>query len=96
MSFVIYNRPEANKDIDEAVDWYEQQQTGLGLDFLDELESMLLHLETQPLLFQKRYRNVHQAPMHRFPFVLLYQVEDESTVSLLAVFHTSKNPEKKP
>jgi toxin ParE1/3/4 len=71
MNYLVFNRPEANRDIEEAVEWYEHKQLGLGIDFLNELESVLLHIETQPLIFQNRYSNVHQAQMHRFSYVLL-------------------------
>lgn len=96
MSYTIYNRAQADRDIVDAASWYEEQKQGLGHEFLDELESMLAYIEAEPLIFQMHYKGIRQAPMQRFPYVLLYQVEDELTIILLAVFHTGQNPNKKP
>ncbi len=39
MSYKIEVRPLATLEVIEAYDWYELQQEGLGLSFLNELES---------------------------------------------------------
>lgn len=38
MSVEIRVRPRARSDLEEATQWYESQRTGLGSDFLDEVE----------------------------------------------------------
>ncbi|MCF8464957.1 MAG: type II toxin-antitoxin system RelE/ParE family toxin [Flavobacteriales bacterium] len=91
MKFEVFTKPEANKEILEAAGWYEDQQLGLGLRFLDELENVLFHLEKEPLIFEKKHLETREAPLQIFPFVVVYQV-DGNTVIVLAVFHTSRNP----
>jgi len=96
MAYMVFNRPEANRDIDAAAHWYEEQQAGLGIDFLDELEVMLTYLESNPFLFQAFSDSFRQAPLHRFPYVVIYRIEEPDTVVVLAVFHTERDPRKKP
>jgi len=68
---------------------------GLGIRFLDELENVFIEIKANPFLFQKKYGETTQAGLSVFPFVLLYQVEEEIVV-VFAVFHTSRNPAKRP
>lgn len=37
MTLPVYFRTEAERDLDEAAEWYEKQQPGLGQQFLDEM-----------------------------------------------------------
>ncbi|MEL6589086.1 MAG: type II toxin-antitoxin system RelE/ParE family toxin [Bacteroidota bacterium] len=39
---------EAREDIQNAFRWYEDQQPGLGSDFLLELDSLIEQIETHP------------------------------------------------
>ena len=38
MSFEVYVRPEAEKDLKNAAEWYERRSDGLGDKFLDEVQ----------------------------------------------------------
>lgn len=96
MGYTVYNRPEAHRDIDTAARWYEEQQTGLGIEFLDELEMLLSYLEGNPFLFQSVNGNLRQAPLHRFPYVIIYRIEEPDIVVVLAAFHTGRNPSERP
>lgn len=95
MGFRVFTKARANDEIRDAASWYEDQHTGLGHRFLDELESVFLHLEKNPLMFQKKYGETREAPLAVFPFVVLFQV-DGNTVLVFAVFHTSRSPTQKP
>lgn len=95
MKFTVYNKPEANQDIYEASQWYEEQKPGLGYDFIDDIEEILSYLESNPAIFQKKYGEIREAPLKKFSYVILYQIETAKTVIVFAVFHTSQNPKKK-
>ncbi len=95
MKFTVYNKPEANQDIYEASQWHEEQKPGLGYEFIDDVEEVLSYLESNPAIFQKKHSEIREAPLKKFSYVILYQIEDEKTVIVFAVFHTSQNPKKK-
>ena len=61
MKFTVYNKPEANQDIYEASQWYEEQKPGLGVDFLDDVEEILYYLEINPEIFQKKHDEISSA-----------------------------------
>jgi hypothetical protein len=46
-----------------------------------------------PLRFQVRYKTLHLAPVEKFPFMILYQVDEaKKIVAFAAVLHTSRKP----
>jgi len=87
--FII--RPRAETDIQDAFDWYESEQPGLGEEFLtsllDRLETIRSFPESCPIV----YRDIRRGVVSRFPYLVFYIV-GPSQVSVLAVLHQSRNP----
>jgi toxin ParE1/3/4 len=57
-------RPEAEKDIEDAAFWYENQREGLGSQFLDEILHTLKSVTQQPSLFPAVHRGTRRALIH--------------------------------
>lgn len=49
---------ESRLDILDAFSWYESRREGLGKDFELCLEAGFNHIQRNPLLYQKRYKNL--------------------------------------
>ena len=49
MSYTLIIRPEAEADMTEAFDWYEERKAGLGHEFLAEVRSVFRQVEENPL-----------------------------------------------
>ena len=92
MTFSLLVKDKAEEDISEIFAWYEKQQKGLGVSFLDELDQVFSQLKRYPKSFAVRYRKVRMAIIRRFPFGVHYKFERRKIV-VLAVLHTSSNPE---
>ncbi len=93
MSFVVRLRVEAEQDITAAASWYEQQQIGLGQEFLDEFMIVRLRLAETPLMYSTVHRDTRRAIMNRFPFGVYFRVDD-AVVVIVAVMHGSRNPRR--
>ena len=74
--------PEAEADLAEAFDYYEDQIAGLGHEFVTTLEQQLERVVENPSQYQVRYREVRRAVMRRFPYAVFYLVEGEAVVVL--------------
>jgi plasmid stabilization system protein ParE len=94
MPYRVILKPGAEADIDDAYNWYEDQQLGLGKAFLDELVFYYKKLEAQPTSFHKVIKKYRQAALKRFPFVIVFEIE-KTDVVIYSVFHTSRNPKNK-
>lgn len=80
------------QDIQNAIDFYDEQQPGLGKRFEKVLDDHFITLRNNPF-FQIRYDIVRCLPIKSFPFMIHFIVdEQEKNVKILAILHTSLNP----
>jgi toxin ParE1/3/4 len=84
--------PEAELDVFRAYRSYEDVRRGLGRRFIAHLQDVLDHITASPEIHAITYHNVRQTLVRKFPYVVCYTFEGE-TISVLAVFHTSRNPD---
>lgn len=85
--------PLAKKDIREAALWYEEKQTGLGKRFTGQVREKVSFIKRTPKACNIRYQNIRTAVLNVFPFMMHYTIdEDNKTVIVSAVLHTSRNP----
>ena len=94
MAYSLVIDPNAIQDIQQAIDYYDEQQTGLGKRFESALNKRLITLEKNPF-FTIRYDQVRCLPMKKFPFMVHFTIDEkQSIVTIRAVFHTSLDPQK--
>lgn len=91
MSLPLRLLPEARAEYDEAAKWYEQQQPGLGVDFVAKVREVFTRIAANPKMHAKVYGEVRKAVVKRFPYIVLHQ-EDPGEVVVISVFHTSRDP----
>ena len=67
---IIFLNPAAD-ELDSAFTWCEENKSGLGSEFLEEVEDYLKLIQNNPLLFeeQKNRSNLHKVPLVRFPLL---------------------------
>lgn len=85
---------EAAAEIQDAYDYYEEQQAGLGDYFIKVLYARLGQILKAPNGNQLVYASYRQAVVFKFPFVIIYEIE-EGAIIVYSVFHTSRNPKGK-
>ena len=85
--------PLAKKDIRATFNWYEQQKIGLGVRFSANLRNKVYLIQQNPTSFNCKYDEVRIAVISVFPYLILYRIdEDNKSVIISAVLHTSQNP----
>jgi plasmid stabilization system protein ParE len=87
-------RPEAEQDLSDAAEWYEQQLPGLGHQFLDEVLVAFAATVEAPLMYPVVHRDTRRILLQRFPFGIYYRVVENSTVIVLAVMHGTRDPHR--
>jgi plasmid stabilization system protein ParE len=85
--------PEVDLDVEAAFDWYQGEQAGLGLEFLDQLRATYERIVRRPLQYQDLRSGVRRALVRRFPYAVYFAVEGDVIV-VLAVLHASRDPEE--
>jgi plasmid stabilization system protein ParE len=91
MSRRLVFRRRAEIELAEAVDWYEDQRTGLGAEFLQEFDAALDRIVENPFLYQVIEDDIRRAPLHRFPYGIMYAVS-EDLLLILTCFHGNRDP----
>ena len=88
----ILVRPEAEAEVQQAFDWYEEQSKGLGLEFLRSIEACLSGITRNPFAYKVvKIPSVRRAVVRRFPYSLFYLVDDDVIV-VIAVFNVKRRP----
>lgn len=91
MSYRIDFRPEAEKDLHDASDWYKTRAPGLGKEFLDRVDEALETISQFPHASAVVHRDVRRHLLERFPHSILYVVEPAQII-VLAVYHGRRDP----
>jgi len=94
MTFKVIAEAEAKREWNEAVDWYEEREPGVGLHFDDDLRTFLQTLAQSPERFQLFTRLTHKAKVpppwpHSVYFTINRQHRE---VKVLAIWHGARNP----
>ena len=58
MSLPVVLRPEARAEFDEAFDWYEQQRSGLGVDFVTQVQEVFDRISATHRSGTRRYSKI--------------------------------------
>ena len=86
--------PEALIDIQETTDWYNEQQAGLGKRFQKTAIKQINSLNKDPQVYAIRYKEIRCVLVKKFPYMVHFYINHEnSSVEVLAVISTDRNPE---
>ena len=81
----------ADREVDDAVRWYEEQAEGLSRDFLDELDRVVRLVRIYPLMATQIEPDIRRFLFSRFPYSLIYGL-DQETIVVIAVAHQHREP----
>ena len=86
--------PVAKQDVEEAADWYNSKQAGLGKRFTSQVREKVDQIKQNPYSSANRYEEVRTAVLDVFPFMIHYLIDaSHKLVIITAVLHTSRNPD---
>lgn len=85
-------QPSAETDANNAANWYESQQFGLGIEFMLELDAAIERAGEMPEAYAELYQNVRRVLVRRFPYPV-YFVLGSGVVEIFAILHQHQNPE---
>lgn len=83
---------EASEEISETRFWYESQRSGLGEEFLSQLNHSLNEIQSRPLSFPLMTATAHRAILRRFPYCIYFAVREDDLV-VLAVLYGGRKPD---
>ncbi len=81
----------SDADIEAAFEWYESEQPGLGLEFLDEIRATYTRILDGPFKYEELRPGIRRALTRRFPYAIYFSIEDDLIV-IIAVLDTARDP----
>jgi plasmid stabilization system protein ParE len=81
----------AQRELDDAVAWYNKREEDLGLDFLDELDRSIRRILSFPLVSTEIDIGIRRCLLARFPYGIIYGL-DEDLIVVIAVAHLHRHP----
>lgn len=89
---LVYS-PASLQDIGEAVNYYNQQKSGLGNKFISDVHKTLAAIKRNPFFASVKYDDVRCAGLQKFPFSIHYTINEMNlTATIVAIFNTWKEP----
>ncbi len=82
---------EAEEEIVKAASYYQQQSSGLGIDFICEVRKTCNLISEYPKASPKVRNNIRRKLVRRFPFAVLYEIDTDS-ILVIAVAHQRREP----
>lgn len=93
MAVELVIAPEAEQDIAEAYAWYEHRRSELGEEFLSSVDAYIQAICRMPKMQSVVHAEYRRGLVRRFPYAVFYEFA-RGTVTVYAVFHTSRDPNK--
>jgi plasmid stabilization system protein ParE len=82
----------ARREYDEAKEFYETEQPGLGSQFKEQIRHSLLRIQQYPQAWPPERKEIRRYIVHKFPYKILYSIQDDKIV-VLAFAHLHRQPD---
>jgi plasmid stabilization system protein ParE len=76
-----------------AAEFYERRVSGLGADFLDELDTTVGRIIQFPEAWGKLGGRYRRCNMRRFPYSVIDVFQADHEIVIISVFHQSREPQ---
>lgn len=85
--------PIAYDDLRKAKKWYKDKSEILAIEFKTEVNKEIDYITKYPEHYQRKYKELRQSLVTRFPYAIFYLVEEEQNkIIVFGILHTSRNP----
>lgn len=83
--------PEALTEYAESVKYYADNDINLAQAFINTVEDAIFRIRESPNRYPKIEANIHRCLTKKFPYAILYTINQES-ILILAVMHCNRQP----
>jgi len=84
--------PSAKIELQKAINYYEECQPGLGLEFAREIYSTIQRIIHFPEAWSKLSKNTRRCLTNRFPYGVIYQITEDE-IFIIAIMQLNREPD---
>lgn len=94
MAVKLVVSPHAEREFDAAVEWYENDRPGRGKRFTAKVKQCFRAIRRSPRAYTVLTGPYRRIVVRPFPYIIVFRYDDAAkTVTVVDVFHTSRNPD---
>ena len=82
----------AQAELDDGIIYFEEQVSGLGIEFLDEILETFKRIKLNPDAWTPFSKRARRCLVHRFPYGIIYQIR-ENEILIIAIAHQHRKPD---
>jgi toxin ParE1/3/4 len=91
---IIEYHPAVERELEEIRDYYNSRVPELGTDFLDEFDSLVLRIGSNPRRWMLLRGEIRRALMRRFPYVIYFRPVNGERIRIIVVKHQRRHPSR--
>ncbi len=96
MTFTFVFDTSAIEEYEEAIIWYGAHSVSAMNNFIKSVNSKIDDICIAPTLYRNRYRKYREATLSRFPYSIVYLIDEKAKiVSITSIYHHKRNPKRK-
>jgi len=96
MTYTHIFEPNAAKEYEEALTWYEERSILAADNFIIAVQQGIKQACADPFRYRNPYNNLREITLRKYPFNLIYYVNEiKMEVVIVSVFHHKRNPKNK-
>ncbi len=96
MSYRVQLQTRAEKELEEASDWYNDKSEKAAINFFAAIEKSVAEIQKQPDRFRKTYKNFRETLLKKYPYTVIYIFDEEKKLIVISsIFHQKRNPKAK-
>jgi len=92
-NFKVVFSKEAEKDLTEAIKWYNKIEKGLGAKLKQEVKEASNEIKRNPTFASIKYKNTRTVACKVFPYSIHYEIDvPNQTTRITSIFHFRRRP----
>lgn len=91
MSFSFH--PKAERELNRAIEYYENIESGFGYDFATEVYTAIKRCVNFPKAWTTLEGDVRRSLVNRYPYGILYSIEDNGDLFIISVMNLNREPD---
>ncbi|MCU0404314.1 MAG: type II toxin-antitoxin system RelE/ParE family toxin [Chitinophagaceae bacterium] len=89
---IVFSK-EALQDFEEAKNYYESKQVGLGNRFTMDVDDIIAKIIRNPFFASVRFSNIRAPKCKHFPFQIHYEIDETNElVRIVSIFNSYRKP----
>ena len=94
MSYAYILHKHAQNDYEQSLEWYMGRSVDAAEKFVLAIDNALQLICNNPTRWRNKYKNFHEISLKKYPFTIIYTIEEEKSIIVVSSIHHHKRKPK--